>query len=200
MNSPTTKKRFRDDDDKDSNNIVLTNPTTTTSSSSSPTRKSSRMKIIHGDLLTLAIQGKFDVIIHGCNCKCTMGKGIAAQIKKIFPEAYEADLQTKPLGVQKLGTISYAHITKTQNIKHDLIVVNAYTQNNWTGPGPNGDGVLAEYDAIRKGFRTIKQLFHGKKIGYPKIGAGLANGDWNIISQIILEELQGEDHWLVVRD
>jgi O-acetyl-ADP-ribose deacetylase (regulator of RNase III) len=41
-------------------------------------------------------------------------------------------------------------------------------------------------------------MFSGKRIGYPKIGAGLAGGDWNIISSIIDKELIGEDHTLVL--
>ena len=36
------------------------------------------------------------------------------------------------------------------------------------------------------------------RIGYPKIGAGLAGGDWSIIEKIIDEELQGTDHTLVI--
>ena len=52
------------------------------------------MKTIAGDLLALALDGRFDVIVHGCNCQCQMGKGIAASIKKQFPEAYDADLKT----------------------------------------------------------------------------------------------------------
>ena len=43
---------------------------------------------IKGDLIKLAIKGDFDVIIHGCNCFCTMGAGIAKSIKTAFPEAY----------------------------------------------------------------------------------------------------------------
>ena len=39
--------------------------------------------------------------------------------------------------------------------------------------------------------------FGGKRIGYPLIGAGLAGGDWQIISAIINEELVGENHTLV---
>ncbi|PMU98153.1 phosphatase, partial [Pseudomonas sp. GP01-A4] len=31
--------------------------------------------MVRGDLLHLARQGDFDVIIHGCNCQCAMGKG-----------------------------------------------------------------------------------------------------------------------------
>ena len=34
-------------------------------------------------------------------------------------------------------------------------------------------------------------------IGYPKIGAGLAKGDWSTIAAILDEELAGEGHTLV---
>ena len=33
-------------------------------------------------------------------------------------------------------------------------------------------------------------MFSGKHIGLPKIGAGLAGGDWNIIKKIIQTELK----------
>ena len=36
-----------------------------------------------------------------------------------------------------------------------------------------------------------------KQIGYPGIGAGLAKGDWSVISNIIDVELAGEEHTLV---
>ena len=41
--------------------------------------------------------------------------------------------------------------------------------------------------------KWIKNSYSGKKIGLPKIGAGLAKGDWSIIEQIIIEELKDED-------
>ena len=47
-----------------------------------------------GDLLALARAGRFDVIVHGCNCFCAMGGGIARAIREEFPEAYAADLAT----------------------------------------------------------------------------------------------------------
>jgi O-acetyl-ADP-ribose deacetylase (regulator of RNase III) len=37
--------------------------------------------------------------------------------------------------------------------------------------------------------RLIKIESTGQRIGYPKIGAGLAGGDWEIIAAIIEEEL-----------
>jgi len=57
--------------------------------------------------------------------------------------------------------------------------------------------VKANYEAIRNVFKNIKENFSGKKIGYPAIGAGLARGDWKIISSIINEELKDENHTFV---
>ena len=147
------------------------------------------MKIIKGDLIKLALEGKFDVIIHGCNCFCTMGAGIAKNIKSEFPEAYEADLKTEKGNKDKLGTYSNA-ITERNGYK--IIIINAYTQHHY-----KGRRMKADYEAIRSVFKKIKSNYPGKKIGYPKIGAGLAGGDWNIISEVIEEELKNENHVLV---
>lgn len=147
------------------------------------------MKIVQGDLIALALKGTFDVIVHGCNCDCLMGAGIARSIREHFPEAYHADTATPAGDASKLGTYSYAHCNRESGT---LTVVNAYTQLH-----PSGLGVLVDYQAIRRIMRAIKQDFGGKRIGYPKIGAGLARGDWNIISHIIENELAGEDHTLV---
>lgn len=146
------------------------------------------MYVVTGNLLDLADGGEFDVIIHGCNCQCTMGAGIAKQIKQRFPAAFQADLQTG-IGAQKLGTISYA---KVQGFDRTFTIVNAYTQPHW-----RGTGVKVDYAAIRSVMREVKTRFAGCRIGYPKIGAGLAGGDWAQISRIIDDELHGETHTLV---
>ena len=148
------------------------------------------MKTRVGDLLQLAEDGDFDVIVHGCNCQQAMGKGIAKVIKARFPEAYAADLQTAKGDPEKLGSISYATVTRGEVTLH---VVNAYTQVHWRGRGKK-----VSEEAIRQSMRAIKQTFSGLRIGYPKIGAGLGGGDWATIAQIIDTELEGEDHTLVV--
>jgi O-acetyl-ADP-ribose deacetylase (regulator of RNase III) len=147
------------------------------------------MKIVNGDLLKLATDGHFDVIVHGANCQCAMGAGIAKSIREAFPEAYEADLATAKGDRAKLGTISFAPITRNGRT---FEIVNAYTQFHYRGAG-----VRVDYDAVRSAMRQVKQRFATKRIGYPRIGAGLARGDWTQISRIIDEELDGEDHTLV---
>ncbi|MFZ6873815.1 macro domain-containing protein [Undibacterium sp. Di27W] len=147
------------------------------------------MKEITGDLLVLALQGQFDVIVHGCNCFCTMGAGIAKTIKKQFPEAYEADQGTLPADHTKLGSYSQASIVKGDT---RLVIVNAYTQYDW-----RGKGVKVDYAAIRKVFASLRHEFAGLRLAYPLLGAGLARGDWDQIAAIIDAELAGMDHTLV---
>jgi len=139
---------------------------------------------IYGDLIEKAKNGEFDVIIHGCNCFCTMGGGIAKTIKNEFIEAFNADRKTIKGSKDKLGTCSFANIERNG---FNFIVVNAYTQFNY------GYGKMADYDAIEQCMKWIKDSFKGKRFGLPLIGAGLAGGDWNKILQIINDVLGDED-------
>ncbi|OQY52285.1 MAG: phosphatase [Desulfobacteraceae bacterium 4572_89] len=147
------------------------------------------MRIVKGDLIQKALAGEFDIILHGCNCFCAMGAGIAKQIRDKFPSAYQADLETEKGDKKKLGNYSKAKIQKNNKT---FIIINGYIQYHYSGPG-----VLADYNAIDALFFKIQKKFSGKKIGYPKIGAGLARGDWEKISSIIDHRLEGENHTLV---
>lgn len=150
------------------------------------------MKVVKGNIFDLAEQGEFDVVVHGCNCFCTMGKGIAKEVKTRYPWVYEADLKTHKGDKDKLGTVSLEGVQAGQ---HTFSIINAYTQYDYRG---SAGTVNLDYEALRSCFKHIKQRFSGCRIAYPKIGAGLAGGDWNIISAIIDEELEGEDHTLVL--
>jgi len=111
------------------------------------------MKTIKGDLIALALDNEFDVIIHGCNCFCTMGAGIAKTIKQKILEAYDTDLKTQKGDESKLGTITWAE-SEIENGK--LIIVNGYTQFNWRGHGRKTD-----YEAISSVFQKVKNQFSG---------------------------------------
>lgn len=144
------------------------------------------MNIIKGDLLQLADAGEFDAIIHGCNCFCAMGAGIALQIKTKYPAASEADKNTIQGHKGKLGTYTSAQVG-------DLTIINAYTQYM---PGLND--LKENYSAIHNVMKKIAVDFQGKRIGLPFIGAGLAGGDWNIIKDIISANLEGMIDYTIV--
>ena len=121
-----------------------------------------------------------------------MGAGIAKSIKQKWPVAYIVDCKTPKGDIRKLGTYSYAIINR-EGFDDNLTIVNAYTQYKYGRDKP-----YVDYIAIQKVFQEIKRNFSGKRIAYPKIGAGLAGGDWEKIKEIIDTELKGEDHTLVI--
>lgn len=119
--------------------------------------------------------GNYDALLHCANCFHIMGGGVAAVISYRYPEAHEADKQT-PYGlIDKLGTYSKAKTSFGE-------VINLYGQFDI-----GTDKIRADYDAIKKGMELINKDYAGKKICLPKIGSGLAGGDWTIIRQILDE-------------
>jgi O-acetyl-ADP-ribose deacetylase (regulator of RNase III) len=152
------------------------------------------VKTIKGDLVQMARGGQFHVITHGCNCQCTMGKGIAKTIKQVWPEAYKADLATVKGDKKKLGTISYT-------TKGNITIVNSYTQFHYWSRGQEKKD-LFEYESFRSCLKAIMKRFGGSglRFGLPKIGAGLAGGDWERIYGIIEEEMGSEDVTVVEFD
>lgn len=146
------------------------------------------MKVVDGDIIEMALQGEFDVLIYGTNCFGMMEQGLAASIKAAFPEAYEADRITTVGDKDKLGLYTQAEIE--QDGVH-FVVVNAYIQYEYRGEGN------VDYEAVQQVFCRIQKEFHGLRIAYPFIGTGLGGGDWLLIGPIIERALQGEDHILV---
>jgi O-acetyl-ADP-ribose deacetylase (regulator of RNase III) len=151
-----------------------------------------KVMYIEGDLIKFAQQGYFDVIVHGCNCFSTMGAGIAPQMAKAFGCDKFPMEQLGP-DINKLGNIDakYSEVIlgpKSEYTK-PTIVVNAYTQYKYGSNHIDGDVAPFDYEAFTICMRKINLLFKGKTIGMPKIGAGLAGGDWNKIEKIIEKEL-----------
>ena len=156
---------------------------------------------VDGDLIKLALDGKFDVIAHGCNCHSRMGAGLAPQMVKAFGcDRFEMELWGSD--INKLGNIDYQTFVLGENtvwiLEHaknnrnepELTVVNAYTQFNYGRNHKDGDLKPIDYEALTLCMRKLNIVFAGKHIGLPKIGAGLAGGDWNLIKDIIKRELK----------
>lgn len=146
---------------------------------------------VRGDLLQLAEDGEFDLIAHGCNCFHMMGAGIAGQIARKYPAAYDADKNTIYGDPKKLGTISFA--PNDANVK--FYIANMYTQFH----GGRCDNEIL-YPSIRSCFKRLDDFRkdgQSVKIGIPMIGSGIAGGNWDDILDIISQEMYYNDLTIV---
>ena len=145
------------------------------------------MKLISGNLIALAQQGYFDVIVHGCNCFNTMGAGIARSIAIAFPEAAQADSETKRGDKNKLGLFSSAtHNRVIDGEIKPLTVVNAYTPYDFGGGKDR-----FEYEHFKTFLKSMKALYQHEAIGFPLIGCGLAGGNKQEILRLMQYHLEG---------
>jgi len=161
-----------------------------------------KIKFVKGDLIKLAIDGHFDLIVHGCNCFCTQRSGIAPHMAKHFdtanPVYYPGENPASAGFIGKLGNIEYRVSSKWSGAP--LIIVNAYTQYWHSRNMPTSMTIPLDYEALTLCLRKINRLFTGRRIGLPKIGSGRARGDWNIILQIITTELTDSEVTIVEYD
>lgn len=134
------------------------------------------IKLIKGDLFS----ANAEIIAHGVNCKGGFGSGVAGQIAKRWPKVRESYLNKAIKSGWKLGEIQLVFST------HDLelpIIANVATQD-----GFGYDGKLyADYKAIKKGLTKVVKYCdeHSFRLAMPKIGCGLAGGDWDVVYKLL---------------
>ena len=136
-----------------------------------------------------------DIIAHCCNCQGGFGSGIAGQIRKEFPYAYDAFRLDTRTPEEKLGTYTIGLSTSRLDTSRDNIktydIFNLYGQLNY---GTDGKQYI-DYDALFRATTLMMEKINdwkslstkSFKIGMPYlIGCGLAGGDWKIVEEIIL--------------
>lgn len=146
---------------------------------------------IHSDLLNETT----GIIVHGCNAQGKMGSGLAKSIRDKYPQVYiDYQKHCQEYKERLLGSIVITPINPT------LIIVSGITQEYY---GRDPDIVYVNYDAVREVFSKVSRLAWDAwlPVKYPAIGAGLANGDFEFIKNIIEMELRGvPDHMLFIQE
>ncbi len=138
------------------------------------------MKIVYktGDML----EAPERIICHGCNAQGSMGAGIALAIRKRYPTVFAAYRKAFESQGKKLGLAQIIWV----DCPDGRTVINAVTQETY-GRDPNV--IYVSYPAIERVIAEIDAWAASKKaeivVAFPKIGAGLANGDWAVIERII---------------
>jgi O-acetyl-ADP-ribose deacetylase (regulator of RNase III) len=123
------------------------------------------------------------VIGHGVNCKGGFNSGIAGQIKRLFPNVREEYLSYHENVGWALGDVQLVGTSNVVLYKDkSFIIANCATQKDYG----REDKLYANYHAIE---RICLKLRHfckeeGHTLALPRIGCGLANGEWNTVREI----------------
>jgi len=110
---------------------------------------------------------------HGCNCAGAMGKGIAVEFKRRFPEMFREYKERCLDGRFQLGDVFVWKKSRT-------VVFNLGTQPHWKAP--------AELSAIATALRSMTAVAEQDsidRIALPRIGAGYGALDWSLVRPLL---------------
>lgn len=125
------------------------------------------------------------IIVHICNDIGAWGAGFVLALSRRYPEP-ETEYRHWYAGREQndfvLGAVQFV------SVGPDIWTANLIGQHGIRRK--NGDPPV-RYDAIRAGLSKVAAfaIEVGATIHMPRIGAGLAGGDWNIIAEILTEEV-----------
>ncbi|MBL7004509.1 MAG: macro domain-containing protein [Gammaproteobacteria bacterium] len=140
-----------------------------------------------GDLLK---QQDVDAIVNTVNCVGVMGKGIALQFKKKWPDNFKAYAKACKKNEVKLGEMFTFELGALATPRY---IVNFPTKNHWRGS--------SKIEDIESGLQSLVkhiQQFDIRSIAIPPLGCGLGGLPWTEVKALIVKYL-GEVENLEVR-
>jgi len=124
-----------------------------------------------------------EALVNTVNCVGVMGRGIALQFKKAFPDNFRAYSEACKRGEVQPGR---PFLYETGELTNPLYIINFPTKRHW-----RGDSRLEDIDT---GLAALAVLIreHGiRSIAVPPLGSGLGGLDWNKVRPRIEETLMG---------
>ena len=129
-------------------------------------------------------EGEIAVIVHICNNIGKWGKGFVLSISKRWKLPETKFKESFYLGQSDLGQVQFVQV------EDDIVVANMVAQD---GIYPKNGVQPIRYDGLRTCLSAVrahvKHCSEIEAVHMPRIGCGLAGGDWNMIETIIIEEL-----------
>ena len=125
------------------------------------------------------------IIVHVCNDAGKWGKGFVLAVSRRWSEPeriYRAAFAKPPF--PQLGDVQFVPVTHTITVAN-LIGQHGVRSARGKAPPP------VRYPAIREGLQKVATFAreHEASVAMPRIGSGLARGDWKEIELVIEETL-----------
>jgi len=136
------------------------------------------IKLTNGNI----IEADAEALINTVNCVGVMGKGIALQFKKAFPEDYFNDYR-KSCRTGKL-TPGKVTVWRTGKFVNPKFIINFPTKQHWKEK--------SKYEFIEKGLISLKdeiKKLNIRSVAIPPLGSGLGGLNWEKVKDIIIRTL-----------
>jgi O-acetyl-ADP-ribose deacetylase (regulator of RNase III) len=136
------------------------------------------IEIAHGDILTASAEA----LVNTVNCVGVMGRGIALQFRKAFPENFTVYEAACEHGEVKPGEML---VYETGLLTGPRFIINFPTKRHWKGKSQMADieaglpALVAEIE--RRGIRSV---------AVPPLGCGLGGLDWNQVRPRIVRAFE----------
>jgi O-acetyl-ADP-ribose deacetylase (regulator of RNase III) len=132
------------------------------------------------------LESEAQALVNTVNTVGVMGKGIALQFKKAYPnnfKAYQKACKQKDIAIGKL------FIFRDSNLySGEKIIINFPTKNDWRNP--------SEYSFIETGLDDLVRIiekYQLKNVAIPPLGAGNGGLEWEKVKRIIEQKLNSLD-------
>lgn len=136
------------------------------------------IRYITGNILDSDAQA----LVNTVNTMGVMGKGIALQFKKAYPNNYKAYEKASQNGEVKIGEMFVTLDSNTTT--GERIIINFPTKTNWRKP--------SEYKYIEDGLENLREVIKEKEIksiAIPPLGAGNGGLNWEKVKKLIEQKL-----------
>ncbi len=132
-----------------------------------------------------------DALVNTVNTVGVMGKGIALQFRKLYPNNYRIYRSAYEGGQLEIGKLL---VTEDRNlISGRKIIINFPTKEHWRNP--------SKYEYIEKGLVALVRLIEDRSIrsiAIPPLGAGNGGLQWHKVRKLLNEYLQSIDDCHIV--
>lgn len=134
--------------------------------------------LAHGNLL----QADVDALVNTVNTVGVMGKGIALQFKRAYPEMFTSYARAAKNNGLELGLM---HVWPTGMITGPRFIINFPTKGHWRAPSRLTDIARGLDDLVR----VIRE--HGiRSIALPPLGCGNGGLSWSAVEPVIRRKLE----------
>lgn len=149
------------------------------------------IKVVDGDLL----QAKEDIIGHQVNCMGVMGSGVALQVKRQHPLAFEVYKQIVD-EAKKEDSLRFLLGKALVVASNDKYIANLFGQFTY-----GSNGIYTKINALENALKQIKVFAEsrGLTVALPyKIGSDRGGADWNEVLEVIENIFEGYEDKLTL--